>query len=73
MFHKDNFRIVVVVERKSRKGEGRREEAQTEAEKVYIYIYIHGDITYSSALASFVVREPSSDFTTDSRAPRRLG
>lgn len=39
VFHKDNFRIVVVVERKSRKGEGRREEAQTEAEKVYTYIY----------------------------------
>lgn len=39
VFHKDNFRIVVVVERKSRKGEGRREEAQTEAEKVYTYIF----------------------------------
>lgn len=39
VFHKDNFRIVVVVERKSRKG-GRGEKKRRQRRKKYIYIYI---------------------------------
>lgn len=39
MFHKDNFRIVVVVERKSRKGGQERRSADRGGKSIYIYIF----------------------------------
>lgn len=51
--------------RGGKKIERGREKAQTEAEKIYIH-----SRWYHVFIGSRLVREPSSDFTTDSRAPR---